>query len=254
LKNNAVTDLRGKKDTFLGGVLFKPVKNVSVYYTYSSNAAITSFNSQPIWQTGKQHEFGAKAELMNQRLSLTAAHFQITQSNLSTPNPAFNIDPAHNPSNILADQTSHGFEFDAVGGVTKNLSIIASYTNMKLRDAFGRKQRNVPDELANLLLNYHITDGALKHLGFFGGVVHMGKTPGETATGFTSTGVPRQPGYYVAAWNVINTGASYQWERYRFNLNVDNALNSKFAWQPAGRNSVSPYPGFTIRFTTSVKF
>ncbi len=258
LKNPAVPNsgysvtLNGKKDTFLGGALVKPAKNVALYYTYSSNAAITSFNNTPLWQTGKQHEFGVKTEFFNQRLSLTAANFQITQTNLSTPNPVHNLDPTQ-PTNILADQTNHGFEFDVVGGVTKNLSVIASFTKMKLRDSVGRRQRNVPDNTANLLVNYHFSEGALKNLSFFAGVQHQGDTAGDTTTSFTGL-VPNQPTFYVKAWTAVNAGAGYGWSRYRFNLNVDNVLDSKFVWQPAGRNSVSPYPGLTVRLTTVVSF
>jgi outer membrane receptor protein involved in Fe transport len=82
----------------------------------------------------------------------------------------------------------------------------------------------------------------------------MGDVAGETRSGVTALGVPQQPGFYVKPWTVLNLGAGYEWRRYRFNLNVDNALNSKFWWQPARRISVSPYPGLTARFTTSVKF
>lgn len=256
LKNPAVVNsgylvnLSGYKDTYLGGVLFKPAKNVSAYYSYSSNAAITSFNNAPLWQTGKQHEFGMKSEFFNQRLSLTAAHFQITQTNLSSPNPVHNLDPTA-PSNILTDQTNHGFEFDAIGGLTKNISVIASFTKMKLRDAFGRRQRNVPDDLLNGLINYHFTEGPLKNLNVFAGAQYQSDTAGETVTSFTGT-VPNQPSFYVRGWTVVNAGAGYAWKYFNFNLNVDNVLNSKFVWQPAGRNSVSPYPGITFRFTLAI--
>ena len=253
--------LRGFRDTYLGGALFKPIDNVSIYYTYSSNAALTSSARQPLWQQGRQHEFGIKSEFFQQRLAFTAAHFQIAQTNLVTPNPAFNVDPAHNPPSTLSNQTSHGFEFNLVGGLTPNLSVIASITEMKFRDPFGRRARNVPDQLANLLLNYRFTAGRLKNFSFFAGAVHVGKAAGENAqpdpatkVTVTTLGVPTQPGYYVAAWTVFNAGASYRWENCRFNLNLDNLLNEKFAWQPASRLSVSPYPGLTVRLTTDVKF
>ena len=55
-------------------------------------------------------------------------------------------------------------------------------------------------------------------------------------------------------WTAVNAGASYRWGRYRFNLNVDNVLDEKFWWQPASRQSVSPYPGLTVRFTTTMHF
>ncbi|HKB91916.1 MAG TPA: TonB-dependent receptor, partial [Opitutaceae bacterium] len=238
-------------DTYLAGVLFKLMDNVSLYGSFSTNAGITANN--PLWQSGKQYEFGLKAEYFNKRLSFTAAHFQISQSNISTPNPLFNTGQS-NISVLLSNQTSHGEEFNLVGGLTRNLSVIASFTEMKLRDPLGRRVRNVPDSMANLLLNYHFTNGLLKNLSTFGGVVHLGNVAGETRSGVTALGVPQQPGYYIAPWTVLNVGASYDLKRYRFSLNIDNALDSKFWWQPASRISVSPYPGLTARFTTIVRF
>ncbi len=257
----AVLTMSSHRDTYLGGILVKPARTLSAYYTYSSNAALTSSNNQPLWQQGKQHEFGLKSEFFGQRLSFTAAHFQIAQTNLVTPNPAYNVDPAHNPPNTLSDQANRGFEFNLVGGVTKNLSVIASFTAMKFRDPFGRRARNVPDHMANLLLDYRFTAGALKNFSLFAAAVHVGKTAGEnpqidpaTGVAVTPLGVPTQPGFYVAAWTVYNAGASYRWRNLRFNLNVDNVLNAKFVWQPASRLSVSPYPGLTWRLTTAVRF
>jgi len=77
--------------------------NVSLYYSYSSNAAGVVANNQALWRSGKQHEFGVKTDFFQAALTFTAAHFQIIQTNLSTPNPAFNSDPAHNQPNILAN-------------------------------------------------------------------------------------------------------------------------------------------------------
>jgi iron complex outermembrane receptor protein len=257
----ALLTLSGFQDTDLGAILFKPVENVSFYYAFSANAALTTFNKQPLWQQGRQHEFGVKSEFFHQRLAFTAAHFQIAQTNLVTPNPAYNVDPAHNAPNTLSDQANRGLEFNLVGGLTRNLSVIASFTAMKLRDPFGRRIRNVPDQMANLLLDYRFPDGALKNFSVFAGVVHVGNTAGEnaqndptTGVAVTPQGVPTQVGYYISAWTVYNAGVSYRRGRCRFNLNVDNLLNSKFAWQPASRLSVSPYPGATVRLTTDIKF
>ncbi len=251
--------LSGYKDSYIGSALVKPVNHVALYYTFSTNNSLTSFSPSagvniPLWSTGREHEFGIKTEFLDKRLSFTADHFQMAQTNVVTPNPLANVDPVHQPGNILTNNTNHGFEFNAEGGVTENISVIASFTKMKFRDAFGRRQRNVPDEMANLLVNYHFTSGPLKNLSIFGAVEYMGQTAGETQTGFTSIGVAKQVGFYVADWTVYNAGLGYTIDRYRFNLNVDNVLDSKFAWEPASRLSVSPYPGITVRFTTTVKF
>lgn len=239
------TVLDSQKDTFLGGAVLKPTENTSIYYTFSTNAAITSYNNAPVWQSGKQHEFGFKAGFFNQRLQLSGDHFQITQSNLVTPNPIFNVDTSA-PPNLLVNATSKGYELNLVGGITPDLSVIGSITAMKFRDAFGRRVRNVPDHLANLLLSYQF-EGALKGANVFAGVVHSGDVAGETVTGSTSLGVPEQPSFYVAGWTVLNVGTAYSWSRYRINLNLDNALDRKFFWDPASRLSVPVYDGLIAR-------
>jgi outer membrane receptor protein involved in Fe transport len=247
--------LNGQHDTYLGGVLAKPAKNLSVYYLFSSNAAITEGpENEPIWETGRQDEFGAKGEFFDQRLSFTAARFAITEANLTSPNPLYNSDPAHNPPNILTNESNQGTEFELVGALSRSLSIIASHTEMRLRDALGRRLRDVPDTTSALLLEYRFPEGALRDMSLFAGGIHNGNSAGETVTGFTSLGVPELPGFYIAAWTVYNAGAGYHWGRYHFNLNVDNLLDSRFIWQPNGRTSVSPYPGTAVRLTTSVRF
>jgi iron complex outermembrane receptor protein len=239
------------QDTYLAGVLFKPLPNVSVYGSYSTNAGITANN--PLWQAGKQYEVGAKAELYEKRLQLTAAYFDITQDNVSTQNPLFNTGQSTIPF-TLSDQTSKGVELNVIGGLTPNLSVIGSYTDQQLRDPLGRRVRNVPDTMWNLLLNYRIREGSLKNLSGFFAISHLGNVAGETRSGVTAQGVPQQPGFFVAPWTVFNAGAGYTHERYRFSLNVDNVFDQRFWWQPASRISVSPYPGRTVRLTTTISF
>ena len=241
-------DTRG---TYIAGLLFKPLPNISIYGSASTNAGIAATN--PLWQAGKQLEFGFKSEFFQQRLQFSAAHFQINQSNISTNNPLFNTGQS-TVNVLLSNETNHGEEFNLVGGITPNLSVIASFTDMRLRDPLGRRIRNIPDTMASLLLNYHFRAGALARSNLFVGVLHEGDVAGENESGITSLGVPEQPGFYLAPWTVANAGAGYTLGRYRFNLNVDNALNSQFWWQPASRISVSAYPGTTVRFTTTVHF
>ncbi len=255
LRTGVVGTLKDNHDTHLLGVLGKPLRNVSVYYSYSTNASGTTFNNQPLWRTGKQHEWGAKTDLFEQRVSLSAAYFDIVQDNLTTPNPAFNVDPNNNPQTLLSDQTNSGIEFEVKGGLTKNLSVIASYTKQKLRDTFGRRPRNIADETAGLLLSQHMPAGSLKGLNLFAGFTHQGKTAGETpVSSATPLGVIQQVGFYVPAFTIFNAGAGYTWRSYSFNLNVDNFTNTKGFWQAAGRGAVPPIPGINVRFTTTVRF
>ena len=83
-------------------------------------------------------------------------------------------------------------------------------------------------------------------------MVHTGQVAGETVTGSTALGVPELPGFYLRPWTIVNVGAGYGWDRYKINVNVDNALDSKFLWAPASRQSVSEYPGLTVRVTINI--
>jgi iron complex outermembrane recepter protein len=253
--NNTSTPLKGGTNTPLGGILFKITPGISTYYSYSTNANAVLFNNAALFQEGKQHEFGVKTEFFNQRLSLSAAHFQISQNNIVTPNPSFFIDPVANPQFFKADLVNHGYEFDAVGGLTKNLTVVASFTDMKLRDAFGRRRRNIPDTTINGLLKYHFTDGALKGASFFAGVTHVGDQAGENpAITATALGVIAQVSFYAPARTIFNAGASYEHGHYRLNLNVDNVFDERTIWEPSGRFSLAPYPALNVRLTTTLTF
>jgi len=253
--NGAQTRLNGSTNTPLYGALFKVTPDISVYYSHSTNANGVLFNGAALFQEGKQDEFGVKTEFFNKRLSLGASHFDITQNNIVTPNPSFFIDPVNNPQNFKADLTNHGYEFDIVGGLTKELTILGSFTDMKLRDAFGRRRRNIPDQTMNAMLKYDFRDGAAKGLNLFAGVTHVGDQAGEDpATALTPLGVVTQISFYVPARTIYNAGASYTRGRYRFTLNLDNVTDVETIWEPSGRFSLAPYPGFNARLTTSVSF
>ncbi len=252
--SNTIAALKDHHDTYAAGFLAKLTPNTAIYYSYSSNAAGVTANNQVLWRSGKQHEFGVKADFLKQRLTFTAAHYQIIQTNLSTPNPAFNSDPAHNQPNLLANFSNPGYEFEVKGGLTNDLSIVASYTTQKLRDPFGRRPRNIADRTAALMLAYHFHQGPLNGLSCFAGFTRQGKTTGETVNGSTALGVVEVPGYYLPAVTIANVGVSYRQKRYALNLTVDNALDQKGFWQAAGRADVPPIPERNVRFSTTVYF
>jgi iron complex outermembrane recepter protein len=255
LSNNTQTRLKGATNTPLAGALFKITPHISAYFSHSENANGVLFNGEALFQEGKQDEFGFKSEFFDQRLSISASHFDISQNNIVTPNPSFFIDPINNPQFFRADLTNEGFEIDVVGGITKDLTVLASFTDMKLRDAFDRRRRNIPDRTINALLKYKFPDETLKGASVFAGVTHVGDQAGEDPS-ITATplGVVAQVSFYAPSRTIYNAGGSYVYGRYRFNLNIDNLFDKETIWEPSGRFSLAPYPGRNIRFTTNVSF
>ncbi len=236
-------------DAYMAGLLYKITPEVSGYVSFTTNAQVAY--SVPLWEAGKQYEFGLKSSLFNNRLSVSVDHFQISESNVQSGNPLYNTGQSLIPY-LYADLTNKGYEASITGGITDNLSAVISGTTMHLRDFAGRRQRNIPDNMATFLLNYRFTDKLLKGANVFAAYIHQGSVAGETVTGFTSLGVAELPGFYVAAYNIINAGAGYKIDRYQFNLNVDNVANTKAWWQASSRTSLFPYPPITFRFTMTV--
>jgi iron complex outermembrane recepter protein len=236
-------------NTYMYGILGKVLPNVSLYYDHSTNAQIAA--STPEWQSGVEDEFGVKSSFFSNRLSISADHFQITENNVSFTNPLYNTGQSTVPL-LYSNLASHGYELNVAGGITPNLSVVASYTEQKLRDPYGRRRRNIPDNMANLLLDYHWTTGILRNADVFAGVNHIGDVAGETESGFTTLGVAEQPGFYVPEYTVGNVGASYHWSRYKVSLNINNVTDEKFWWQAQSRTSLVPYPGTQFLVTVSM--
>lgn len=253
-KNSSQPSVKPRKDTYMASILGKVTPSTSLYYSFSTNAGLAQSN--PLWLAGKQHEFGLKWNTSNDRLTISATHFDITQSNVGFFNPLWTL--GQSPiQTIFTDLTSKGQELSAIGNVTNNVSVILSYTTQKTRDFVNRRLRNIPDKLATALVKYRFDNANtsfFKDSSIFVGAIHQGDVPGELATGFTSKGVPIQPGFYLRPWTVINAGASTTIGRVDYNLNVGNVLDRKFWWQAQGRQSVTPYPGLSIVLSGIVRF
>jgi iron complex outermembrane receptor protein len=254
LLNGAFAHLNDGKGVALGGLVVKPVKGVSIYVSRSSNAAPTIANSLPLWQQGQQWEFGAKLGLLDDRLSFTAAHFQIAQTNVTVPNPAFQTDSTQ-PQTLVSNLKNHGYEFEVTGGLTKNLSAVASATFLEMSDALGRPVRAVAKRNAALFLNYRFTEGELKGFTIFGGLTHTGRRAGEVAAiNFTSARAVAQPSFFLAPITLLNLGARYTWEKTTFALNVDNALNKHYIGIPTARGNAGLGWPINVRLTTTYRF
>lgn len=252
--NNQVTHLDDAKNLGLFGVVYKVTKDLSIYGSRSVNAVPTIANNQPLWQEGQQYEFGVKATAMDDRLSITLAHFQIAQTNVTVPNPAFQSDPTQ-PQSLISDLKNHGYELEIVGGITKSLSVVASATYLRERDSLGRPVRAIAERNGALLLNYHFQEGPAQGLSVFAGVTYTGRRSGEApAVNFTPLGVVTQPSFYLAPVTLLNLGGRYTWKQFTFGLNIDNALDEEYIGIPTARTNAGLGLPRNIRLTTTYKF
>jgi iron complex outermembrane receptor protein len=246
----------GKNMTSVGA-LIKPLENVSVYYSHSTNSSPTIANNLALWRDGKQDEVGLKTEFFNQQLGFNAAYFHIAQTNVTTPNPDHQNNPSA-PEQLLSDLTNHGLEFELTGSLTRELSIVATYSHLQMRDKLGRKVRAVADDIGALLLNYHFKQGDLNGLAVDFGVNYTGKRAGDTPINFTPLNVVGQVSFYLKPMYSTTAGVVYNWKNYGFRLNIDNLFDDKNYLAVAGGRvsgtGLTTATGINVKFTTTVKF
>jgi catecholate siderophore receptor len=135
------------------GLVFKPVPNVSLYAaignsrtpssatvrlgcTSGSGATLVNFcNVAP--ETARTYEVGAKADLFNRRLQLTAALFRNERTNFRVPSN----EPGVVDAQVLDGRSRvDGIALGASGNLTPELSVFANYTWLR-----GRVLQSVSD-------------------------------------------------------------------------------------------------------------
>jgi catecholate siderophore receptor len=204
-----------------GGLIFQPTKAQSYYASYS-----TSFNpsleqltsttglSQPLPpETNAAYELGGKWDALKDQLDLTAAAFQITQTNSRSQNS----DNTYTANGTIRVQ---GWRLGASGKVTRRLSVFGGYSHLeaKIIDAIAAgTQGMVPANTAKDSATVWTTYDAGHRIEVGGGAIYLGKryannTDTVSAPGYTrwdATLAWRQPRYEVRL-NVFNlTGARY---------------------------------------------
>jgi len=128
----------------------------------------------PALSENRAFEAGVKADLIDQRISVTGAGFQIHRTNVPEADP-------RGFYRQIGEGASHGLELEAVGSIAPGLTTRAGYawTQTEItRDALGatgRELPNAPRHKANLWLRYRFAAGAARGLMVAGGVVYEGK-------------------------------------------------------------------------------
>ncbi|MEM9245843.1 MAG: TonB-dependent siderophore receptor, partial [Cyanobacteria bacterium P01_F01_bin.153] len=175
------------------GVVYQPSDNISLYASYSRsfipNLARTVEGDFLEPEEGEQFEVGAKAELLDDKLSISVALFNLDKENVATAdpnNPGFSI--------LSKAQRSRGVELDIIGEILPGWNIVANYAYLdtEITDEddrnFGNRFFNAPEHVANLWTTYEIQAGSLKGLRIGGGFNYVSQRFGNFANSFKVDG------------------------------------------------------------------
>jgi iron complex outermembrane receptor protein len=228
IKEGAVSTLDIVKPTYRVGLVYEPIKDLSIYGSYNTyfkptrNIAANGDMFDP--ETGYQGEVGVKYAY-KEFISVNAALFSLSRTNILQ---TFAGGVAKN----IGTGRSEGFELDLQADLTNQLSINAGYTLANTRieknkdDALpnpnvGNKLPFAPQHLVHSWVSYDFDKGIVKGLGIGSGVSY-------TSDNFTDAANT----YTLPAYTLLDAAAWYKFDKYELRFNLNNITN-KFYYSDA---------------------
>lgn len=176
---------------------------------------------------GEQVEVGVKYEIPDYNAVVTAAYFNIDQTDGVVYDGTF--DDAGNQRQRQLDLNSQGFELEANASFDNGFGLIASYTYMRMEiekgaaGTVGNELSATPNHIASLWGHYTFQDGALAGLGLGAGVRYVGESFGDDQNSFVN-----EDRVFVDASLSYDFGArNPQWEGVLLQVNAKNLFDER---------------------------
>jgi len=210
------------------GIIYHPQDNASIYANYSESfeplgsvledgpSGNNGMELDPV--KGKMYELGTKWEVMDNKLAINAAIFDITRSNIVLTEDASDGDITTQGG----EQHHQGAELSAIGKVSSNLSLITSVMYLdakyaKHNELEGNRPEDVPEWTASIWSKYAFTEQLSVNLGAY----YEGERYGDAKNEFLKDSYIR-----------IDTGINYQTSvagnELQLRLNVDNLFDTDY--------------------------
>ncbi len=244
------------------GAIYKPVPEVSLFTGYnrvggalplSPTAGEYGTNAFKVG-VGDQWEYGVKTSWLKNRITTSAAYFEIFQSNSQVTNPRYQDNRATEPPFLYVPRRNRGWEIEFAAQLSRRLELVGNFTHMRMRELNGLPPAMVPDNAGALFAKYTVREGRWRGLGLSLGLHYVDVMPGDLATGVTAAGVPNQPSFYLAPRTVWQAGIGYRRERWSLGVVVNNLANKDYIQSSAGRSNLLPSEPRNYSATLEVKF
>ncbi|AIF48388.1 TonB-dependent receptor [Dyella japonica] len=254
----AVTHLSNDSDfwNYQLGVVYKPAANGSIYLSWGTSSnppgvdagdgadglAVTNADLKP--ESSRNIELGTKWDVLDQRLSLTAAVFRSEKTNARVATGG-----RGSPQINAGEQLVDGIELGFSGQVTERWSIYGGYTYLDSElvktgpgDATSRGNAfpNTPRNSATLWTTYAITS----QWTVGGGAYYQDKVFGNTAN---TKWVPSYARFDAMVSYAVNARLSLQ-------LNVQNLTNRYYFDKAYAAHYASVAPGRVGMLTANISF
>lgn len=217
--------------SWAGSLIFHPVEDASIYYTYADSLQQGSTFTYPTGNPragevvttspyrSKQHEIGAKIRVADM-IDFSVAYFDIRR-------PIAYLNSSTGLYGVNGEQRNRGFEFMSGGRITENLSVLGGFTyidpkmhNVSIAGANRKIANGIPKINANLMLDYVIP----------------GTNKLAVSTNFHYTGkmylddlnTQYTPSFFVTDIGVRYTSEHLLGDKTTLRFNVNNVFNKKY--------------------------
>ncbi|CDG82367.1 TonB-dependent siderophore receptor [Janthinobacterium agaricidamnosum] len=241
---------RDSANTGRAGLVYLGPNGVSPYVSFSQSFAPEQGNSRTGAQfkptRGEQYEAGVRYQPAGGTLLLSAALYQLTQTNVQTPDPVAPDDYSVQTGEVR----SRGLELEAKGSPLRDLELVAAYSYIDAKttktnnpDELGARQISVPRNTASLWLHYRLAGLGAAPLQAGAGLRYVGERPGNIF------GVPPEPAY-----TLLDTVLSYDLGHWKYALNVNNLADKRYVPSPCyGRGCTYGQPR-TVALSASYRW
>ncbi|MBL8266061.1 TonB-dependent siderophore receptor [Steroidobacter sp.] len=223
------TVLDRTKFTPQAGVLYQPTPQTSLYASYSEGfnpvTTVDQFGRTFAPQESAQYEVGAKGELLERRLILSSAVYQIEKDNIVAENALGNLE-------LIGKVRSRGVELSATGEPVPGLNFIGSYayTDTEILTAGaeqGNQMPNVANNVFRFWTSYEARQGKLAGLGGGVGIDYTSDRFGDSGNAWSlgSYKVVDASLWYYLRTDLFGIGPNSQ---IRLGLNVKNVLDERY--------------------------
>ena len=255
------------------GIVVQPLRWLSLYGNYTKSFGVTNalpVPGQPLFppEEAVQREAGIKAELLDKRLTATAAVFDIVKTNVVQ---ALGGTPFATP---VGKVESKGFEFDLAGRIDHHWSVIASYSYIDARivvgqgpsaedinngtlfppttvvDESGNRLQNVPRNSGAVWAKYDF-DGKWQGLSMGAGVVAVGERQGDNQNSFQ---LPAYARVDTMVQYRFKPPAETQIKNMTLQLNVKNLLDTTYYQNSSSRLNIFPGAPRTVLVSARAEF
>ncbi len=231
------------------GVLYEVYGPLSVYGNWSKGfqpeVGRTKEGETFEPTTSDLYEAGIKSGLMNDRINVKAAYFNITRRNVAVTDPTDNAYQMQ-----IGKVRSEGFEADVTGELLTGLNVIATYSYTDARsieDSDDKKEdiafRGVSKHSGSMWATYEMQQGTMRGFGFGAGFTSFGNRPVDANDSF------RLPGY-----TRFDASIFYDNHTYHAAINVRNLTNVKYYDGSQSATAIMPGAPVSVQGTIGVRF